>query len=117
MLIVFGLALYISHHAGLPEKPDGSADELPAVALGWPFLFHVVRASVLLGSISVVLLVGWRASNGEFPIRFGQLEYASRRTAGRAQDATASFERRVQALEALQGIRSPADIEDDHAQS
>lgn len=112
MLAVFAAAVYLSHRAGLPEKPDGTEDELPSVALGWKLLFHVERAGALLGALGVVLLIGWRATRGEFPIRFGQVEYAARAAADEAAKATASQERRLRYLEVLAGLRSPGDLED-----
>ncbi len=115
VVLVFGAAIYISHRAGLPEKADGSPDKLPSAALGWRLLFHVVRATALLGAISLVLLIGWRATSGDFPIKFGQVEYAAREAAGEAARAAASQERRIRILEVLQGIRDPVEIEDDEA--
>lgn len=114
--IVFAVSLYLSHRAGLPEKPEGSSDELPAVALGWPLLFYILRATALLAAIGVVLLVGWRATKGEFPIKFGQVEYAARDAAGKAALAAVSQERRIRILEVLQGIRDPSDVEHDGAE-
>lgn len=116
MAIVFAVAIYLSHRAGLPEKLNGSPDELPSVALGWRLLFHVVRATALLAAVGVVLLVGWRATKGEFPIKFGQVEYAAREAAGEAALAAASQERRIRILEVLQGIRDPREVEGDEAE-
>jgi hypothetical protein len=59
-----------SYSAGAP-RPD------PGIALGWGLLFHLERASLLVGVIALFALVSWRALQGELPIKFGQiLEYA-----------------------------------------
>lgn len=96
----------------MPEKPDGSPDGLPSVALGWRLLFHVARATALLAAIGGVLVVGWRATRGELPVKFGQVEYA-REAAGAVARAAARQERRIRVLEALQGLRDPADVDGD----
>jgi hypothetical protein len=93
---------------GVPQDRNG-ADKLPAAALGWTLLFHVERATALLAATGVVLLVGWRATHGEFPVKFGQVEYAQK-TAAAAADATSAQERRLRVLEVLAGIRDPADL-------
>lgn len=49
--------------------------QLPNVAMGWVLLFHMERAAALLGVIGLVLLIGWRAVQGELPIKLGNLEY------------------------------------------
>ena len=102
VLLVFGAAIYASHKHGVPDK-------LPGAALSWNLLLHIERATVLLGGIGAVLLVGWRATHGEFPIKFGQLEYAQK-TAGAAAEVAEAQERRIRVLEVLNGIRDPADI-------
>lgn len=66
---LFASAVFMSTQATVPEL-------LPGVALGWEALFHVERAGAMLGAIGVVLLIAWRALAGEFPIRFGNVEYA-----------------------------------------
>jgi hypothetical protein len=95
VLVVFSGVVYVSEQAGVPDK-------LPGAALGWNLLFHLERAAAVLGACGVVLLVGWRAMHGEFPIRFG--------AAGAAAEATAAQERRLRVIEVLNGIRDPADI-------
>jgi hypothetical protein len=82
----------------------GAPAALPGAALGWPLLFHFERASALLATIGLVLLIGSRALRGEFPIRFGNVEYAVREAAARADESTASLDRRVKLIEALLGI-------------
>jgi hypothetical protein len=111
VLGVFGLAILASALAGTP-------DELPDVALEWCPLFHILRASALLGAVGVVLLIGWRATKGEFPIKFGNIEYA-KEAAAEAQKVSTAQERRLQYLEVLAGLRDPEDLdlEDDQEES
>ena len=71
---VLGAVVWSSVRAAAPAM-------LPDVAMGWMLLFHVERATVLLAAIGAVLLIGWRASHGDFPVRFGQVEYAVREAA------------------------------------
>jgi hypothetical protein len=71
VVAVFGAFVYVSEQAGVPTK-------LPGAALGWSLLFHLERAAAVLATTGVVFLVGWRAMHGEFPIKFGQVEYAQK---------------------------------------
>jgi hypothetical protein len=103
VLLVFVVIIGISDAAGVPEK-------LPGVALGWNALFHVERAAALLGGFGTVLLVGARAMKGEFPIRFGQVEYAQKEANRAATGVTEAQERRLKVLEVLNQIRDPSDI-------
>jgi hypothetical protein len=98
--VVFAATVYASVH-------HGPAKHLPAAALGWRLLFYVERAVVLLTAIGAVLLVGWRALHGEFPVRFGQLEYAAKEAAANSEEATGAQERRLQMVEALLGVADP----------
>jgi hypothetical protein len=102
VLVVFGVFVYVSEHEGVPAK-------LPGAALDWNLLFHLERATALLATTGVVLLVGWRALHGEFPIKFGQVEYAQKQ-AEAAAGVTEAQERRLRVVEVLNGIRDPADI-------
>jgi hypothetical protein len=104
--LVFVVAIYASARAGVP-------DPLPGVALGWMALFHVERAGAMLGAIGIVALIGWRALAGEFPIKFGNVEYAAKEAAAEAEAISASQERRIRVLEVLVGARDPASLEDD----
>ncbi len=97
VVAVFGLVIYASHSHGVPDK-------LPAAALDWRLLFHAERAAAVLASFGVVLLVGWRAMHGEFPMKFGNVEYAVKEAAADAEAATNAQERRIQLLEAYLGI-------------
>jgi hypothetical protein len=47
--------------------------------------------------------------HGEFPIKFGQVEYAQKQAEAAASLGEAQ-ERRLRVLEVLNGIRDPADI-------
>jgi hypothetical protein len=98
VVAIFGVAALASDAHGVPQA-------LPGAALDWRLLFHFERAAVLLATIGAVVLVLWRATRGEFPIKFGQLEYAVRDTAARAAEVDESHERRLQTLEVLSGLR------------
>ena len=105
VLLVFAGAFAASEAAGTPA-------ELPDIAMGWGLLFHLERAAALLGVIGIVLLIGWRAVQGEFPIKFGNVEYA-KEAAAEAEEGAEAQERRIQLLEALVGLRDPADLDVD----
>jgi len=100
VLALFAVLVYVSDQRGVPKK-------LPTVALDWTLLFHAERAAALLGTVGIVLLVGWRASHGEFPIKFGNVEYAVKEAAAKAETATEAQERRIQLLEALLDVGPP----------
>lgn len=105
LLVVTGVVVYWSVHRGAPKK-------LPGAALSWPVLFYVERASALLAGVGVVLLVGWRALHGQFPIKFGNIEY---REEARASAVTAdSHEQRLRLIEDFLGL---ADIDDQPIES
>ena len=70
-------------------------------------LIHVERAATLLAAIGAVVLVGWRASQGDFPIRFGQVEYAVQDAVEGIESRDDAHERRLRNLEALADIRRP----------
>lgn len=104
MLVVFAGALYWSTRSAIP-------DPLPGVAMGWTALFHIERAGALLGAIGVVCLIAWRALSGEFPIKFGNIEYEAKVTAAEAKNLSALQEQRIRVLEVLAGIRDPSTLE------
>jgi hypothetical protein len=104
--VVFAAAVYASTRAAVP-------DPLPGVALGWLALLHIERAGALLGAIGIVVLIGWRALSGEFPVKLGNVEYAAKQAAAEAEEASASQEQRIRVLEVLMGTRDPAALEDD----
>jgi hypothetical protein len=106
VVVVLGAAIAVSVASGTPKQ-------LPGAAFDWKWLFHVERASALLGALAVVLLVGWRATHGEFPIKFGNVEYAVKDAAAEARQVSASQERRLRYLEVLAGLRPAEDLEDD----
>jgi hypothetical protein len=103
-VLVLAAGAYGSYRAG-----SVPALHLPGAALNWRLLFHVERAAAVLAIVGTVWLVIWRGLHGEFPIKFGNLEYAQK-TAGASAEATASQERRLRKLEILNGIRDPADV-------
>ena len=104
LLIVFAAAIYASTRASVPAP-------LPGVAMGWTPLFHVMRAGAMLGAIGIVALIGWRALSGEFPIKFGNVEYAAKETAAEAKQAAALQEQRIRTLEVLADVRKPEDLD------
>ena len=106
VFVVFLAAVYASSRAAVP-------DPLPGVALGWAVLLHIERGAALLGAIGLVALVGWRALSGEFPVKFGNVEYAVGRAVAEAEEASASQERRIRLLEVLVGARYLASLDDD----
>lgn len=106
VVAVFAVAVCANSQAAVPEP-------LPGVALGWTALFHIERAGAILGAIGIVALIGWRALSGEFPIKFGNVEYAAKEAAAEAEEISESQERRIRVLEVLMGTRDPAALEDD----
>lgn len=111
VLVAFGAIVYASHEAGIPQK-NGSA-ELPGAAFGWNLLFHVERAAALLGTIGLVTLIGWRALQGEFPVKFGQVEYEAKEAADAAAEVSEGQEERIKFLEILTGLRPESDLDAD----
>jgi hypothetical protein len=63
-LALLGVAAALSATAGTPN-------ELPEAALGWSLLLHLERAVVLVAGLGLVVLVGTRATMGQFPFRLG----------------------------------------------
>jgi hypothetical protein len=104
VLAVFAIAFAASVKAGAPRA-------LPGAALDWRLLFHIERGAAILGAVGIVLLIGWRALSGEFPIKFGNVEYAAKEAAAEAKQATDLQEHRIRVLEVLAGVREPEDLE------
>lgn len=92
-LALLAVAAALSVTAGAPS-------ELPGVALGWPLLLHLERAAALVASLGFVALVGVRATMGRFPVRLGQVEYATGRVMSEFDKAARSDGERLDALEA-----------------
>jgi hypothetical protein len=99
LLVVVGAVVTWSALHGAPGK-------LPGAALGWRPLFYVERAAALLGGVGIVLLVGWRALHGHFPIRFGNIEYEKELDA--STQTVDSHEQRLRIIEDW------LDLVDDH---
>jgi hypothetical protein len=90
-VLAFAVAVTLSAVAGTPPR-------LPGIALGWPLLLHVERATALLAAVAAFALVAWRTARGELPVRLGQLEY-ERGMAGEAAAGMEAHERRLTELE------------------
>jgi type VI protein secretion system component VasK len=106
VLFVFAIAVAASVVAGVPGQ-------LPNVAMGWVLLFHIERAAALLGVIGLVLLIGWRAVQGELPIKLGNVEYEAKRAAADAEIVAEELEHRIRILEVLAGLRRPEELDAD----
>jgi hypothetical protein len=102
----FGSALYVSHKVGVPHNAKGQED-LPGVALGWRLLFHVQRAGALLGIVATVGLIGWRGAHGEWPIKFGNVEYAPKQAVSVTADAIDKQNQRLSKIERFLRIDPP----------
>jgi hypothetical protein len=85
----------------------GSPKNLPGAALGSPLLLHALRASALLAVVGVVWLVGWRALHGDFPIKFGNIEYAAEVEA--SASVAEAQEERLKLIEDYLGLVEPQD--------
>jgi hypothetical protein len=110
-LIVFAAIVLASSLVGLPEDAAGKTD-LPGLALGWPLLFHVLRAAAFVGAVGTVVLVAWRGSQGDWPIKFGNVEYAPKQAVAITADALEKQDRRLRLIEAKLGL-DKAPIESD----
>lgn len=84
-----------------------NATQLPEVALDWPLLLHVERAGALAAIVSCLLVVGWRASRGELPTRFANIEYRVDGSAASIKD----LEERVVWLEFQLELRDSKNLE------
>jgi hypothetical protein len=102
VLLVLAVLTWSSDQKNAPRH-------LPGASLGWVLLFHIERASALLAAVGVVTLIGWRAMHGEFPVKFGNIEY-DKKAANASARATESQERRLRILEALGGLRDVSDV-------
>jgi hypothetical protein len=89
LLVVVGLVVWWSASASTPK-------DLPGASFGWAPLFYIERAGALLGAVGIVLLVGWRALHGRFPIRVGNIEYEELRASTKTVE---SHEKRLRLLE------------------
>lgn len=108
LVALFGLVVWASHRHGAPTP-------LPDLALGWALLLHVERAAALLAVTGAVMLIGWRALHGDFPSRFGQIEYAVEEAAADTRAVVAGLEERLRLLESRgwNGYRRGADDKSD----
>lgn len=102
-VVVFAILIFASSSVDVPHDAKG-AEKLPAVALGWRLLFHVERVSALMLAIGTVLLVAWRGAHGDWPIKFGNVEYAPKEAVRETADVLADQDERVRILEELLGV-------------
>lgn len=100
LTLVVGLVIAWSALRGAPSN-------LPGAALGWAPLFYVERASALLGGLGIILLVGWRALHGQFPIKFGNFEYAQE-----LQASTETVDAHERRLRLIEGVLDLANVDD-----
>jgi hypothetical protein len=88
----------------------GAPKVLPGAALGWAPLFYVERAGALLGAFGVIVVIGWRALQGRFPIKFANIEYADELKA--SAETVDSHEQRLKLLEDYLDLAGPSgDVE------
>jgi hypothetical protein len=92
-LTLLALATALSAAAGTP-------DELPGVALEWPLLLHLERGVALVAGLALVVLIGVRATMGQFPFRLGQIEYTIKEIADQHDRAGRLQWEHLKALEA-----------------
>lgn len=100
-------AVLASSKVGVPHDRHG-VEKLPSIAMDWRLLFHTERASALLGTVGVMLLISWRGARGEWPVRFGNVEYAPKEAITITADAIEKQDRRLRIVESELGI-GPAD--------
>lgn len=95
-------AMVLSAAAGTPPN-----DELPPVALGWPLLLHLERGAAIVAVVAALSVVIWRASKGELPTRFANIEY---RVDGTAKSLS-ELRRRLEWLEFEATMRDEPPLE------
>jgi ABC-type phosphate transport system auxiliary subunit len=92
-------AALIAWSSAIGTPHSHHVEALPAIALGSRLLFHVERAAAILALVGVVVLVGWRGAHGEWPIKFGNVEYAPKEAVKVTADALAKQDKRLRRLE------------------
>ena len=55
----FAGIVFASSLVGVPHDAHGR-EALPGVALDWRLLFHILRASAVVGAVGTVMLIAWR---------------------------------------------------------
>jgi hypothetical protein len=95
-LLIFAAVISLSLVSPVPPTSG-----LPDIALGFPLLLHLERALAVIALLSCAALVFWRATRGEFPLRFAQVEYESSQLI-----RLGNHEQRIRGLEEALGFRS-----------
>ncbi|MFN8113284.1 MAG: hypothetical protein U0R51_08785 [Solirubrobacterales bacterium] len=101
-----GIALFVCATGASVIAGEPPGGELPDVSLGWPILLYLERAAVAVGILGFTVLIIWRAGRGEFPVRFGNVEYEARSVASQMDEGIEVLELRIEQLEkkAEQGV-------------
>lgn len=100
---LFLALVVVSSLVGTPHNAR-HVETLPSVALGWRLLFHVERASALIGALGLVGLVAWRGAHGDLPTKVGNVEYAPKEAVRVTADALAKQDARLRLVEERLGL-------------
>ncbi len=91
---------------------SGTPATLPGVSMGSDVLLHLQRGTLGLGLLGTALLVGWRATLGDYPLKFGPwLEYADKAATEQAKADTTEALDKQQALIAKYRQESQGQLE------
>ncbi len=97
--------------AALSSLVMGTPSSMPEIALGSPLLLHVERAAGVLALLGMTLVITWRATRGQLPVRFANVEYESA-LAEEHDGQIANLDQRVTVLEIAARLRGPDGLED-----
>ena len=93
-----GIAAVMAAAVGASVAGQPPAGPIPDVALGWEPLLHLERGVALLLISGTGFLLLWRATQGRFPIRFGNFF-----------EFEATEKRSTEEREALEGLQDQLD--------